>query len=78
LRRGEQSFFLLPGEELLGQVESIYVLSEEQALLLSAREPFEDGPVGLACLLWVFGVVAGCLMSTFERRECCASLASSG
>ncbi len=45
LRRGEQSFFLQPGEELVGKVESIYVLSEEQALLLSAREQFDDGGV---------------------------------
>jgi len=47
LRRGEVSFFLLPGERLEpypnpSGIQSVYVLSEAEALLLRAREDFTD------------------------------------
>ena len=45
LRKGECSFFLNPGERLEGGVQSVHVLSEEEALLLSALEHFKDGDV---------------------------------
>mmetsp|Transcript_36453 Transcript_36453/g.57171 ORF Transcript_36453/g.57171 Transcript_36453/m.57171 type:complete len:855 (-) Transcript_36453:87-2651(-) len=45
LRKGEVSFFLNPGERLEGGVQSVHVLSEEEALLLSALERFKDGDV---------------------------------
>lgn len=43
LRKGETSFFLNPNERLEGGVKSIYVLGEEEALLLTALEKFKDG-----------------------------------
>jgi len=43
LRQGERSFFLLPGERLEGGISNVYVLGEEEALLLRANEGFKDG-----------------------------------
>lgn len=43
LRKGEQSFFLLPGERLEGGINNVYVLGQEEALLLRAKEAFKDG-----------------------------------
>jgi major vault protein len=45
LRKGECSFFLNPGERLESGIQSVYVLSSEEALLLQAREAFADGEV---------------------------------
>eukprot|EP01114_Cavostelium_apophysatum_P021310 TRINITY_DN73_c0_g1_i1.p1 TRINITY_DN73_c0_g1~~TRINITY_DN73_c0_g1_i1.p1 ORF type:complete len:827 (-),score=291.69 TRINITY_DN73_c0_g1_i1:101-2581(-) len=42
LRKGEVSFFLRPGEKLENGIQNIYVLAEEEALLLRARENFVD------------------------------------
>jgi major vault protein len=42
LRKGELSFFLLPGEKLESGIQSIYVLDSEEALLLRAKETYED------------------------------------
>jgi major vault protein len=42
LRRGDITFFLLPGERLERGIQNVYVLAEEEALLLVAREAFED------------------------------------
>ena len=43
LRRGEATFFLKPGEELEGGgVQPVYVLSEEEALLLTAMEEYVE------------------------------------
>jgi major vault protein len=43
LRKGEISFFLKPGERLEGSgIQNVYVLGEEEALLLKARENFFD------------------------------------
>jgi major vault protein len=39
---GEISFFLRPGEKLDKGIQNIHVLSEEEALLLSAQQEFED------------------------------------
>lgn len=41
LRRGEVSFFLMPGERLDGGVLDVYVMGEDEALLLKANEQFE-------------------------------------
>ena len=38
LRRGETSFFLQPDEELEGGIKSVYILEDDQALLLRAKE----------------------------------------
>eukprot|EP00211_Chloroparvula_japonica_P005247 CAMPEP_0119130906 /NCGR_PEP_ID=MMETSP1310-20130426/9028_1 /TAXON_ID=464262 /ORGANISM="Genus nov. species nov., Strain RCC2339" /LENGTH=857 /DNA_ID=CAMNT_0007121447 /DNA_START=56 /DNA_END=2629 /DNA_ORIENTATION=+ len=45
LRKGECSFFLNPGERLLGGVQNVHVLGEDEALLLCATETFKDGEV---------------------------------
>jgi major vault protein len=43
LRKGEGSFFLRPGERLENGIQNVHVLEDDEALLLSAREVFEDG-----------------------------------
>eukprot|EP01089_Gocevia_fonbrunei_P023435 TRINITY_DN98_c0_g1_i1.p1 TRINITY_DN98_c0_g1~~TRINITY_DN98_c0_g1_i1.p1 ORF type:complete len:818 (+),score=286.08 TRINITY_DN98_c0_g1_i1:99-2552(+) len=43
LRQGPVSFFLRPGEKLENGTQNIYVLGAEEALLLRAKEAFEDG-----------------------------------
>ncbi|XP_005816696.2 major vault protein [Xiphophorus maculatus] len=40
--KGERSFFLQPGEELENSIQSVYVLSEEEGLVLRAVEAFHD------------------------------------
>jgi len=42
LRKGEASFFLQPGESLESGIQSVKVLAEDQALLVTAREAFVD------------------------------------
>jgi len=42
LRKGEISFFLKPGEKLEKGIQNVYVLREDEALLLYARESFSD------------------------------------
>ncbi|HBB30748.1 MAG TPA: colicin uptake protein [Cyanobacteria bacterium UBA8803] len=43
VRQGRTSFFLHPGEFLENGIQKIYVLSEQEALLLRAREAFNEG-----------------------------------
>ena len=44
LRTGEKKFFLKPGEELeSGKIQDVYVLSDQQALLLKAIQTFTMG-----------------------------------
>jgi len=43
LRKGEVSFFLLPGERLESGIQAVYVLDSEEALLLRAKEQFKEG-----------------------------------
>lgn len=42
LRKGQCSFFLLPGETLDGGIQDVYVLGAESALLLRSKEKFVD------------------------------------
>lgn len=42
LFQGEKSFFLQPGEKLEAGIQDIYVLSENEGLILRAREAFQD------------------------------------
>ncbi len=42
LRTGEASFFLRPGESLESGIQNVFVLGEEEALLLRARLAFDD------------------------------------
>ena len=43
IRQGRTSFFLHPGESLESGIRNVYVLSEQEALLLRARESFSEG-----------------------------------
>lgn len=43
IRQGRTSFFLHPGESLENGIQNIYVLSELEALLLRAKEAFNEG-----------------------------------
>ncbi|OUL21177.1 colicin uptake protein [Nostoc sp. T09] len=43
VRQGRTSFFLHPGESLEKGIEKVYVLGEQEALLLRAREAFSEG-----------------------------------
>lgn len=45
LRKGEASFFLQPGERLEIGIQDVYVLREDEALLLRAEEEYEEGDV---------------------------------
>lgn len=40
--QGEISFFLQPGEQLLAGIQDVYVLGENEGLILRATESFED------------------------------------
>ncbi|XP_014881402.1 major vault protein-like [Poecilia latipinna] len=52
--KGELSFFLQPGEELENGIQSVYVLSEEEGLVLRAVEAFHDTEVrSNAFLSWM-------------------------
>ena len=42
LRIGEVTFFLQPGESLEGGIQNVYILGEDEALLLKARENFVE------------------------------------
>lgn len=42
LSQGERSFFLQPGESLEQGIQDVYVLSEEEGLVLRAVEAFND------------------------------------
>jgi len=46
LRKGESYFFLQPGEELEGGIKDVYLLEENQALLLRAKEAVDDHKPG--------------------------------
>ncbi len=43
VRQGRLSFFLHPGESLENGIQNIYVLGEQEALLLKAKEGFREG-----------------------------------
>lgn len=46
LRKGESFFFLQPGEELEGGIHEVFLLEENEALLLRAKEAVEDHKPG--------------------------------
>ncbi len=43
IRKGRVSFFLHPDEELEEGIQDVYILEEQEALLLKATEAFEEG-----------------------------------
>lgn len=48
LIKGETSFFLMPGEQLENGIQNIYVLGEQEGLILRALERFTDSASSLA------------------------------
>jgi len=42
LMKGEKSFFLMPGERLEKGIQNIYILGEDEGLILKAVEGFVD------------------------------------
>ena len=42
LIKGEKSFFLMPGERLEKGIQNVYVLGEDEGLILKAIEAFKD------------------------------------
>nr|BBB87256.1 major vault protein [Raphidocystis contractilis] len=46
LRKGEMTFFLYPGESLESGVQNVFVLGEEDGLLVRARQTFDDHKPG--------------------------------
>jgi len=79
LRKGEASFFLQPGERLEAGIQAIFILASEEALLLRAREAFNDTlPDGKKVLRkpgdsWmIYGACDYCppiVVEVVERRE---------
>ena len=55
LIEGPRSFFLQPGEEIDGGIQKVYILGEDEALLLRAEETHkeEDGTVRNAVDRWM-------------------------
>lgn len=43
LVKGEKSFFLQPGEKLEKGIQSVYILGEDEGLILKCSEQFKDG-----------------------------------
>lgn len=42
LIKGEKSFFLMPGERLEKGIQNVYVLGEDEGLIMKATEAFTD------------------------------------
>jgi len=71
LRKGELSFFLLPGERLESGIQSIFVLDSEEALLLRAKESFEDRQPGDRWMIYgPCDYVPPVAIEILERRRC--------
>lgn len=43
--KGEKSFFLQPGEELENGIQDVYVLGDDEGLVLRALEKYSDNTV---------------------------------
>jgi len=40
--RGEKSFFLMPGERFEKGIQNVFVLGEDEGLILKAKESYTD------------------------------------
>jgi len=60
LMKGEKSFFLMPGERLEKGIQNIYVLGEDEGLILKAVEGFVDSVSSVTVMLNVVAVFCGC------------------
>lgn len=49
---GEASFFLHPGERLENGIQQIYILDNDEALLLKTREKYNDHPPGYRWMIY--------------------------
>jgi len=63
LVKGEKSFFLMPGERLEKGIQNIFVLGEDEGLILKAVEGFTDS-------VKTFIVLKVALVASYYR--CCA------
>ncbi len=54
LVKGEKSFFLMPGERLERGIQNVYVLGEDEGLILRAIENFKDDVSTRKNSLWSF------------------------
>ena len=50
LVKGEKSFFLMPGERLEKGIQNVYVLGEDEGLILRAIESFTDTVSSYICV----------------------------
>jgi hypothetical protein len=68
LVKGEKSFFLQPGEKLENGIQDVYVLGEDEGLILKCLEAFDDGKVCfLNCFFFIFSI---CVMTIkFEGKK---------
>ena len=46
LIKGEKSFFLMPGESLERGIQNVFVLGEDEGIVLRATEKFKEGVSG--------------------------------
>ena len=44
--QGEKSFFLMPGEKLEKGIQNVYILGEDEGLILRSTETFKDRDAG--------------------------------
>ena len=68
LVKGEKSFFLMPGERLEKGTQNVYVMGEDEGLILRATESFKDGDTVSAGNLQNMCCFICCLC------RCCSSL----
>ena len=50
--KGEKTFFLQPGERLAKGIQDVYVLEEDEGLILRCTESFKEDGVSLFICLW--------------------------
>ena len=73
LVKGEKSFFLQPGERLEKGIQNVFVLGEDEGLILKANEAFKDpesvsknltiptrNTVHVTCMLHAFACIHDC------------------
>ena len=47
--KGEKTFFLQPGERLANGIQDVYVLEEDEGLILRCTESFKEDEVNWFC-----------------------------
>ena len=66
LVKGEKSFFLMPGERLEKGIQNVFVLGENEGLILRATESFKD-EASVRCMLFLFSCVPCFLLLFFQN-----------